>query len=229
MDTRTATDSKVCRNCSTLAPADQEHCTSCNETNWAPIPRELAYSVDPEAVKQHDRPVKLPGYRGFVFPPLPSHAQVGDEPSLPGKDPEFAAMLASLTGVIGLWGVGHIYVGKRATGILLLLAGASAWGTYLGLNEIGRGPLFWVFGAVVWGFLLAWAYSEIKASGLGGRTRWLPGLAITSTVVGAAWKVDIAYIFIALALTSWIYLTSRAYNLAVEYNDHRDKHGSSPW
>ncbi len=230
MGVRGVTDSKVCRSCSTLAPADQEECDSCDETNWAPIPRELAYSVDPDAVKQHDAPLKLPGYRGFIFPPIPSHAQVGDEPALPGKDPELAGMLASLTGVFGVWGIGHFYVGKKSTGILLLLAGAATWATYLGLNEIGKDhPLFWAFGVVVWGLLMAWAYPEIRAANISGIARWLSALAITFTVIGIGREVDVAYIFIALSLTVWIYLTSRAYNLAVDYNDYRDKHGSSPW
>ena len=39
------------------------------------------------------------------------------------KNPGIAAVLALLLGIVGLWGIGHIYVGKIKRGIVLLVLG----------------------------------------------------------------------------------------------------------
>ncbi|MFQ5933425.1 MAG: hypothetical protein ACE5KI_02130, partial [Dehalococcoidia bacterium] len=88
---------------------------------------------------------------------------------------------------------------------------------------------FWVFGVVVWALLIAWAYGEAKEEGISGKSFKVPAAAVTLAVFSIWWQLEIVYIFIALGLTTWIYLTTRAYNLAVEYNYYRDRYGASPW
>ncbi len=52
-------------------------------------------------------------------PPQPPPAQAG----LETKNTGLAAVLALIFGIFGLWGVGHIYVGKIGRGLALLILG----------------------------------------------------------------------------------------------------------
>jgi TM2 domain-containing membrane protein YozV len=45
----------------------------------------------------------------------------------PTKDPGIAAIIALLAGLIGLMGMGHIYVGRIARGVAILVAGIALW------------------------------------------------------------------------------------------------------
>ena len=229
MATDTIEDSKVCHDCTAVAPADQEWCAVCGSASWGPIPRELAWTVQPQTQKGVPGPHRLAGYRAFsLLSPNFTNARADELPSIPRKDPELAAMLASLTGLLGIWGIGHIYVGKVATGILLMLTGAAAWALFTALMHLEKGLFFWSLAIPVWFVFTLWAYPERGEGEIRGRRFALPTVGITWTIY-AMWEyAEIAFIFIALGLTMWIFLTTRAYNLAVEHNDARDRGGSSP-
>ena len=126
-------------------------------------------------------------------------------------------------------GVGHIYVGKVITGLLLMITGAAVWGIFVLLTFIGQGTVFYALGVPAWAALIYVAYPKEASDPLRGRAFILPGLAITLTV-GMVWaNVLYTYVFIAVGITAWIYLTTRAFNLANEYNDELDRSGLSLW
>ena len=222
----TVKDTKVCRNCSALTAADRERCANCGSFNWGPIPPELVCTIKPATTTVVREVTKLAGYRGLP-PPAITLSRTQELPTVPKKDPELAAMLSSLTAIVGIWGIGHIYVGKVFKGILLMLAGASTWGLFVGLMFLGKGVLFWFLGVPVWGILMYWAF--LKEERGKWRASMVPAIAITGTVF-ALWRyTEISPVFLTVYVIVWIYLTTRAYNLAVDYNDHWEKKGSSPW
>lgn len=229
MTTKIKLDAKVCRDCSVLALANRDRCINCGSENWGPIPRQLAWMVHPRTIEQAPKPLKLRGYRGLDWP-IETPLEGPDElPAIPRRDPEFAAMLASLAGIVGIWGIGHIYVGKALTGVLLMLAGSTIWSLFVGLIFMGKGVLFAIFGIVAWAALIFWAYPEKKDDPFHGRWFLLPTAAITLTVYVLWSHVEITYIFMALGITMWMFLTTRAYNLAVEFNESMDRTGTTPW
>jgi len=115
------------------------------------------------------------------------------------KNTGLKAILALILGIFGLWGVGHIYVGRITRGIVLLLVGII---------------LEWVIGALVFfGVLFGGLYGYLY----GGPVGQLSGL-IGGAVI---WAIVIFAIFI------WqIY---DAHKLAKQYNEHVQRHWSAPW
>ncbi len=222
-------DSKVCRHCSMLALSSETKCQGCGGQSWGPIPDSLLRFVDPEVLRNGHGLVRLDGYRPLTWPP--PEAEVGEEdlPPLPRKDPDIAAMLASLCGLVGIWGVGHIYVGKVITGLLLMMAGATIWGLFVLLTFIGEGPIFYALGVPAWAALILLAYPNEESDPLRGRRFILPGLAITLTVYMLWSNLQYTYVFIAVGIAAWVYLTFRAFTLANEYNDELDRSGMSLW
>ena len=222
-------DSKVCRHCSVLALVSETRCQSCGGRSWGPIPDSLLHVVDPEVIRNGHGTLRLDGYRPITWPPPEAEVHARDLPALPRKDPDIAAMLASLCGLIGIWGVGHIYVGKVITGLLLMITGAAVWGGFVLLTFIGQGTIFYALGVPAWAALIYFAYPKEESDPLRGRAFILPGLAITLTV-GMVWaNVLYTYVFISVGIAAWIYLTTRAFNLANEYNDELDRSGMSLW
>ncbi len=222
-------DSKVCRHCSVLALISEPRCRSCGGQSWGPIPDSLLHVVDPEVIRNGHGTLRLDGYRPITWPPPDADVHERDLPPLPKKDPDIAAMLASLCALVGIWGVGHIYVGKVITGLLLMITGAAVWGVFVLLTFIGQGTVFYALGVPAWAALIYVAYPKEASDPLRGRAFILPGLAITLTV-GMVWaNVLYTYVFIAVGITAWIYLTTRAFNLANEYNDELDRSGLSLW
>jgi hypothetical protein len=61
--------------------------------------------------------------RAPEYPYPPYQPRPGMYPILDRKDPGIAVILALLPGLIGIMGIGHIYVGKMVTGFLLLVTG----------------------------------------------------------------------------------------------------------
>ena len=229
MSANIAADSKVCRSCSVLALAGQDRCPGCAAQNWGPVPQQLAYAVHPDQIKNARAPVKLAGYRSFDWPPKESDFEHEELPTLARRDPDFAAMLASVCAMVGIWGVGHIYVGKVIIGIVLMFTGAVTWGSFVLLIFIGKGPVFWFLGLITWSLLIFVCYPDDSKDPIRGRGFILPGLAISSTVFTLWSRVEVTYIFMALSITIWVFLTTRAYNLAVEYNESRERKGISLW
>ncbi|MEE9247678.1 MAG: hypothetical protein V3U79_03165 [Dehalococcoidia bacterium] len=229
MSVKLAADSKVCRSCSVLALSSQDLCPGCGAQTWGPVPRQLAYAVHPDQIKNARVPVKLAGYRGFDWPLEEFEFAPEELPTLPRRDPDFAAMLASMCAIVGIWGVGHIYVGKVITGIILMLTGAVTWSFFVLLIFIGKGPIFWFLGLIAWGILIFVCYPDDRKDPARGRGFLIPGLAISSTVFTLWSQVEVTYIFMALGLTVWVFLTTQAYNLAVEFNESRDRKGTSLW
>ena len=222
-------DSKVCRHCSVLALMSETKCRGCGGDSWGPIPDSLLHSVDPEVLRNGHGILRLDGYRPLTWPPPEAEVREEDLPPLPKKDPDTAAMLASLCGLVGIWGVGHIYVGKVVTGLLLMITGAAVWGVFVLLTFIGDGIIYYALGVPAWAAMIMFAYPSDESDPLRGRRFILPGLAITATVLVVWANVQFTYVFIMVGITAWIYLTTRAFNLANEYNDELDRTGLSLW
>lgn len=92
-------------------------------------------------------------------------------PSVPleHKSPGVAAVLALVLGIIGLMGIGHIYVGRIGRGIVLLVVGIIlgflTWGSFvLGFLTFGLGFI----GAIIFGIILLilWIWQIFNAYGL---------------------------------------------------------------
>lgn len=147
MPASTAKDLKVCRTCSTVAVDHQERCAACHISDWGYVPEELAHSIDTKALRTAQNPIKLAGYRSEDWPPRDFLLRAEELQSIPEKDPEVAALLASLPSILGIWGVGHFYAGKSIGGVLLILAGVAAWALFVILT------LMWHHGAVGYTFL----------------------------------------------------------------------------
>ncbi len=92
------------------------------------------------------------------------------------KDPTIATILAVVLGFFGLFGIGHIYVGRIARGIVLLILGLIIVPLFVfgaifnfalfGSGGLGGGIVLIIFSAVIWFILLIWqtfdAYSLAK-------------------------------------------------------------------
>jgi len=123
-------------------------------------------------------------------------------PPLERKDPGLTALIAIIAGFFGLWGIGHIYIGKVARGIALLILGiVIQW--FLGIIffvgitfgvTFGPGPHEMMYGPGIFGFML---FASII---------WL--LII---IVGLIWQ---AY---------------DAYSLAKYYNEYVQTYQRTPW
>jgi len=68
-----------------------------------------------------------------------------------GKDPTIAALLALIVGFFGLFGIGHIYVGRIMKGIMFLVIGFVLIAlVFVGTLFIFCGIPFLLIGFVVW-------------------------------------------------------------------------------
>ena len=222
-------DSKVCRHCSVIASVRETECRGCGGQSWGPIPDSLLHNVDPDVIRNGHGIIRLDGYRPLTWPPPGTELRDEDLPPLPRKDPDTAAMLASLCSLVGIWGVGHIYVGKVITGLLLMIAGAVIWGVFVLLTFIGEGLIFYALGVPAWAAAIFFAYPNDRSDPLRGRRFILPALAITVTVYMVWSNMQYTYFFITVGIAAWIYLTARAFTLANEYNDELDRSGLSLW
>ena len=152
---------KVCRTCTTLAFARQDRCPNCRAVTWGYVPQGLVGEVDIEALKNSPEPAKLAGYRSADWPPRDLIARSEELQSIPNRDPDSAAMVASFASILGIWGVGHIYAGKAMKGIILMLAGASAWGMFFLFTFLWHhwaiGYSFIALLIVAWGWQTRWA------------------------------------------------------------------------
>ncbi|MEM1607076.1 MAG: zinc ribbon domain-containing protein [Candidatus Bathyarchaeia archaeon] len=110
------------------------------------------------------------------YTPLPPLAQVG----LETKNTGLAAVLALVFGIFGLWGVGHIYVGKVGKGLAILVLGI---------------VLQWILGFFVFfGMIFGGAYGS-RPFGLSLLLGGLTGLIIWALVTIALfiWQIYDAY------------------------------------
>ena len=222
-------DSKVCRHCSVIASIRETQCRGCGGHSWGPIPDSLLHSVDPDVIRNGHGIIRLDGYRPLTWPPPEAELREEDLPPLPRKDPDTAAMLASLCSMIGIWGVGHIYVGKVITGLSLMITGSIVWGIFVLLTFIGEGPIFYALSVPAWAALIFLAYPTSESDPLRGRRFILPGIAITLTTYMVWSNLQYTYVFVTIGITAWVYLTIRAFTLANEYNDELDRSGLSLW
>ncbi|MEM2960084.1 MAG: zinc-ribbon domain-containing protein [Candidatus Bathyarchaeia archaeon] len=118
------------------------------------------------------------------------------------KNTGLAAVLALILGIFGLWGVGHIYVGKIGRGLALLILGI--------ILEWGLG-FFVFFGMVFGGIFRGYQY------GVPELTRVL----FVGVITLAIWAL------ITLAIFIWqIY---DAYKLAKYYNEYVQQYRKAPW
>ncbi len=92
--------------------------------------------------------------------------------SLEHKSPGIAAVLALVLGIIGLMGIGHVYVGKigkgvalLASGIILLLANLTFGSFLLGPVTLD-GRLLYAGLALVFGWLGPWIWQAYDAHSL---------------------------------------------------------------
>lgn len=84
-----------------------------------------------------------------------------------GKDPRVAAGLALVLGFFGLWGVGHMYVGRFARGISLLFAGLVVGGLFW-LSVVLTVILIGYIGMILFGlfFIGGWLWQAFDAYNL---------------------------------------------------------------
>jgi hypothetical protein len=92
-----------------------------------------------------------------VYPPGPYHQPYQPYGSPCGypvsliKDPGIAAILALLAGFVGLMGMGHIYIGRFARGLIILVAGLVLWSLVIGTSFIAiiaLGGALWLLSLV---------------------------------------------------------------------------------
>ncbi|MBI4312433.1 MAG: zinc ribbon domain-containing protein [Chloroflexi bacterium] len=92
------------------------------------------------------------------------HTQQGAR--LPRKDPAVAALLASLPGLFGLLGIGHIYVGQTGKGVAWLIAGIILvfLGFVFAITIIGLliAIPIWIAGFIIWIVLIFGAHSAAR-------------------------------------------------------------------
>lgn len=159
-----AANLKVCRTCTTVAFVHQERCGNCGVVHWGYVPKQLVGNVDVEALKDGRGPVKLKGYWSTDWPPRDRLIRTEELRSIPKRDPDSAAILASFPSILGIWGIGHIYAGKSLKGVLLLLAGASAWALFIVFM------LLWHHSAVTYSFMAlgigVWGWQTMRAFNL---------------------------------------------------------------
>jgi TM2 domain-containing membrane protein YozV len=85
------------------------------------------------------------------------------------KNPGIAALLAAILGIWGLMGIGHIYVGKIAKGVVFLIVGiilaGLVWVSFaLGFLTLGFGFIFTLIFAVI--LVILWIYQIVDAYNL---------------------------------------------------------------
>lgn len=118
------------------------------------------------------------------------------------KNPGLAAVLAIVLGIFGIWGIGHIYVGKLTRGIVLLVVGILV--VVIGFFGIFVGFAFGIpLGAVT--------------GGPAGALFAIGTLLVAFVVLVVAW------------IAGWIWQTYDAYKLAKQFNQHVRQTGSAPW
>lgn len=72
-------------------------------------------------------------------------------PAVQQKDPGIAAILALLAGIIGLMGMGHIYLGRITRGLIILVGGIVLWSLaffFLFAGVFGPTGILWIFSLV---------------------------------------------------------------------------------
>lgn len=82
----------------------------------------------------------------------PPYAAQGQYSMAMQKEPGIAAIIALVGGLFGLMGLGHIYVGLVARGLIIMVCGIALWALsiasfFLGIITIGGG--LWVLGFVL--------------------------------------------------------------------------------
>jgi len=116
------------------------------------------------------------------------------------KDPGLTALIAIVAGFFGLWGIGHIYIGKVARGIALLILGIIIqW--FLGIAffmamffGVSYGPYGMVHGPEVMGLMLF-----------------------------------VSVIWMLIILVGLIWQAYDAYSLAKYYNNYLQTYQRTPW
>ena len=107
--------------------------------------------------------------RSPQYPYPPYRPQPGIYPIPDRKDPDIATILALLPGLIGIMGIGHLYVGKMMPGLLFLLLGiilgSLAVGTaFLGFMTMGAGFILTAIILVV--YLIILIFQTLEANKL---------------------------------------------------------------
>ena len=128
-----------------------------------------------------------------------SYAMPPIQAGLETKNTGLTAVLALIAGIFGLWGVGHIYVGKIGKGLALLI---------LGIILEWIVGFFVLFGATFGGMF---GYHHYGLAGL----------------VGGLLGGVIIWLLITLVIFIWqIY---DAYKLAKYYNEYVQRYRKAPW
>jgi hypothetical protein len=130
-----------------------------------------------------------------TVPPTPSPT-IG----LETKNSGLAAILALILGFFGLWGVGHIYVGKITKGIVLIILGVFIGGV------IGRFVGFGFLGSIFVGISDPYYF------------RYTPVAAIVGIIM-----------WFAITIGCWLWQVYDAYKLAKYYNQYVQQNRRAPW
>ncbi|HUV25008.1 MAG TPA: hypothetical protein VMW26_06240 [Methanomassiliicoccales archaeon] len=97
--------------CTRCGEPIQEWSRYCSRCGWKLVPSEQAGPTYQES--QYPRP----NYQGSYYPPPYYRSWVKE------KDPGTVLLLALILGLIGFMGIGHLYIGKIARGVVLLIFG----------------------------------------------------------------------------------------------------------
>jgi len=113
-------------------------------------------------------------------------------------------VLSIVVGLMGIMGVGHIYLGRVRRGIIILIIGIIGWG-----------GIFVPF--VMLGMLSALEEGSVDPADMTGMMGMLAGMGVALLV----WFIAMTVLFI------WQILNSR--KLCRQYNEYYGEHGKSPW
>ncbi len=90
-----------------------------------------------------------PGISAGALPQSPPPTAYGFQ--VQGKDPTIATLLALIVGFFGLFGIGHIYIGRTSRGVMFLVIGIVLLAlVFVGSLFIFCGVPFLVIGFFVW-------------------------------------------------------------------------------
>jgi len=118
------------------------------------------------------------------------------------KNPGVAALLSAIFGLVGLWGIGHFYVGKIVRGIGFLIAGLILIGSIAFLSfSLG---LLAIFSSIYPPFS-----SMEPAFGLGA--------------------IGIVIILVLIYIIGFFWQINNAYNLAKNLNIYYQQNDTAPW